>query len=254
MISISFRTFVAFVLLCSLGLILPPQLCAGTRDGDKTIRRLNKLINRSGKDYRVKIRITSQDKEGNHSAVYLSATRDADPQGDWLLFHLEGDTSVTQEFCLKCQPDGGVTSCDQGSLVPMKMLGSTLAGSILPWEEILVGSCGSWLVEMDPVDPDSDDGRKPSYVVQITNAAFDPGWVTTKIIMDSSSKDPLYFDRIDSQGILMRRIKVLEIGGTGSWRGIQRAIIEMNGGRVLMEIVDFQKGSGQFKPSRENQR
>ncbi len=250
---ISFRTVLVFVLLCSLNLILSPQLYAGTREGDKIIKRLNKLLNRSGKDYRVKIRITSQGKEGNHSAVYLSATRDADPQGDWLLFHLAGDNTATQEFCLKCQPDGGVTSCDQGSLVPMNMLGSTLAGSILPWEEILVGSCGSWLVKTDPNGSNSDDERNASYVVQITNAAFDPGWVTTKIIMDSSSKDPLYFDRIDSQGKLMRRIKVLEIGGAGSWRGIQRAIIEVDEGRVLMEIVDFQKGAGQFKPSREPQ-
>ncbi len=248
------RTFLVCVLLWSLNMIFLPQLYAGTREDGKTIKRLNKLLNRSGKDYRVRIRITSKGNEGDHSAVYLSVTRDADPRGDWLLFHLAGDNTVTQEFCLKCQPDGGVTSCDKGSLVPMHMLGSNLSGSILPWEEVLVGSCGSWLVKTDPIASSSDDERKPNYVVQITNAAFDPGWVTTKIIMDSSSKDPLYFDRIDSQGKSIRRIKVIEIGGVGSWRGIQRAIIEMDEGRVLMEIVDFQKGAGLFKPSREFQR
>jgi len=231
-----------------------PQLHAGTEKDDDTVKRLNKLINRSGKDYRVKIRITSQGKEGNHSVVYLTATRDADPQGDWLQFHLEGDNTVSQEFCLKCQPEGGVTSCDQDPLLPMQMLGSSLSGSILPWEEILVGSCGTWMVTKDPIASKSGDEPKPVYVVQITNAAFDPGWVTTKVFMDSSSKDPLYFDRINSEGQLMRRIRVLEIGRVGSWRGIRQAIIETDEGRVLMEIVSFKKGTGKFKPSRESRR
>jgi len=239
------------VLLWLLNMIFVPLLHAGTQKTDDTIKRLTKLINRSGKDYRVEIRITSQSKEGDRSVVYLTVTRDADRRGDWLQFLLEGDTTEALQFCLKCLPDGGVAGCNQDSLLPMQTPGSTLPGSMLPWEEILVGSCGTWLVEADPIGSKSGAENTPGYTVNITNAAFDPGWATTRITMDSKSKDPLYFDRINSEGQLIRRIKVLEIGRVGSWRGIRQAIIETDQGRILMEIIGFHKGTGHFKPSRK---
>jgi len=240
-----------FVLLWSFTMIFLPQLHASSQKNEDTIKRLTKLINRSGRDYRVDIRITSQGNDGGHSVAHLTATRDADPRGDWLQFHLEGDTTKTLEFCLHCLPEGGVTNCNPDSPPPMQMLGSTLPGSSLPWEEILVGSCGTWVVEAVPTASESGHQDTFGYTVTISNAAFNPGWITTKITMDSKSKDPLFFDRIDSEGRLVRRIRVLEIGRVGGWRGIRQAIIESDDGRVLMEITGFKKGTGQFKPSRE---
>jgi len=247
MIFVNLRAALLVTVLLSVNLMLAQNIYAKSGDSEKTIKRLTTLLNRSGKDYRVNIRITSRGKNDEHSVVYLMATRDADPAGDILQLRISGDNTPSQSICLKCLPKGGVSSCDDQPDVSFPELHAVFPGSILPWEEVLVGACGDWVVENYLTE--STTGHQPhqDYQVRLENAAFTHGWSNTLVTMDTDSKDPLYFDRVDDQGTVLRRIRVLEIGATGSWRGIRRAIIELPEGRVLMEVVSFRKGVGKSR-------
>ncbi len=245
MMALKLRALLCVITLLSASLVSARQPPAKSDEGgDTTIKRLTTLLNRSGKDYRVKIRITSRSNNGDRNIVYLNATRDADPEGDTLQFKIKGDDTSLQTLCLQCLSTGGVSNCGSGSdaLIPEPEM--LFPGSILPWEEILVGACGTWVVEKSPLVATTKQLPRQDYQVRLANAAFENSWVSTLVTLDTDSGDPVYFDRIDHHGMILRRIKVLEIGRTGSWRGIRRAIIEIPDGRVLMEVVGFRKGAG----------
>ena len=230
-----------------VSLALVPQLHAERDTDATTVARLAALINPSGKDYQVKIRITSRNVEDERSVVYLVATRDSDPGGDKLLFEINGDNATPKRVCLVCLPAGNVESCSPDAAVSLPEPETRLPGSILPWEEFLAGACGSWVVEEVPADSISPHLPQGDYRVRLVNAAFAHSWANTLVTMDADSRDPVYFDRVDPEGVIMRRIRVLNIGAMGNWRGLRRAIVDLPGeGRVLMEVVDFRKGAGEF--------
>lgn len=238
---IKFRFIFVGLALITLDPILAQQTDTKPAKEIKTIKRLTTLLNRPKKDYRVKVRITSRSNNGDHDVVYLWASRDADPQGDVEHFKITGDEIETQELCLKCLPNGGIANCatESKSIIPDSK--TVFPGSILPWEEALVGICGDWVIEKNPLFSPTNQATA-EYQVSLSNAGLKTSWVNTLITMDEKSKNPLYFERINPLGDVFRKIKVLEIGSTGSWRGIRRAIIELPEGKVLMEVVRFRKG------------
>lgn len=241
------RITLLVICLLSINAALAQKTQAKSGDSDTTIKRLSMLLNQSGKDYRVKIRITSRSKTDEHSVVYLKATRDADPQGDKLQFEISGKNTGSQQMCLKCSPEGTVSICDPHPGASIPALDAAFPGSILPWEEVLVGTCGNWVVEKNQALSTTGDQPLQDYQVRLVSAAFTHSWSNTLVTMDVDSKEPLYFDRVDSKGVVLRRIRVLEIGTTGSWRGIRRAVVEIPEGRVLMEVVSFRKGLGKSR-------
>ncbi|MES9940863.1 MAG: hypothetical protein ABW104_02670 [Candidatus Thiodiazotropha sp. 6PLUC2] len=237
-----------FVLFLTL---IPFYQNHASEDTTETIQHLENLLNRSGKDYQVKIRITSHTQNGEHLVVILQSTRDAEPTGDRLLFRLAGENIPAYNSCLQCSAGGETSACENNSGEFITEPGTHLPGSILPWEEILVGACADWRV--GPIDNSilSEQYPQATYSVEPVTDNFDASWRSTLIVVDKITGNPDLFLRIDKNNHQLRKIKVVEIGRIGSWTGIRSAIITTQHGRILMEIIGFSMGTDSPKPWEE---
>lgn len=224
-----------FVLL--LGCVIAAQ--AGTEPplqshGALAIR-LQRLLQRSGQDYRVDIRITSRSVQGDPSVAHLTATRETNPRGDRLTFSLQSD-DTRRRYCLDCAQGNDVAPCDGAKSTASGTPDGMLPGTLLPWEELIVGACGTWQVSEQTTGGTRDPSSPISFDVRLPHPPDRLSWRKTVARVDPLSGLPTRFDRLDADGRLVRSVRVLEVGRIANWEGIRRAVIELPEGKVLMEV------------------
>lgn len=213
-----------------------------------TATRLQRLLRRTGQDYEVDIRITSRGSDqGSPSGVRLIASRKASPTGDRLRFRLE-EGEGSHRYCLDCTRAGRARPCPGSPEERIPPGSEPLAGTLLPWEELLVGACGTWEVTALPNPPGSGSGLPPRYEVRLSPSPVGLSWARTLAEVDPASGKPIRFDRLDRSGRVVRSVKVLEVGAVADWEGIRRALVELPDGKVLMEIRGVRLGGAAFDP------